>query len=60
MIFWDSDGTLLYGNESLKWSLVRAFEEFEYAILSAGNSEIRYMIGDNPLTDYQGGWNAML
>ena len=31
-IFWDSDGTLLYGNESFKSSLVRAFEEFGYAL----------------------------
>lgn len=26
-IFWDSDGTLLYGNESFKCSLMRAFIE---------------------------------
>jgi len=31
-IFWDSDGTLLYGNESFKISLVRAFEQFGYAL----------------------------
>ena len=31
-IFWDSDGTLLYGNESFKTSLVRAFEQFGYAL----------------------------
>lgn len=31
-IFWDSDGTLLYGNESFTISLVRAFEEFGYPI----------------------------
>lgn len=31
-IFWDSDGTLLYGNESFKSSLVRAFEEFGYTL----------------------------
>ena len=32
VIFWDSDGTLLYGNESFKCSLVRAFEEFGYSL----------------------------
>ena len=26
-IFWDSDGTLLYGNESFKCSLMRAMQE---------------------------------
>ena len=31
-IFWDSDGTLLYGNESFKSSLMRAFDEFGYSI----------------------------
>ncbi len=31
-IFWDSDGTLLYGNESFKCSLMRAFEEFGYVL----------------------------
>ena len=31
-IFWDSDGTLLYGNESFKSSLVRALEEFGYTL----------------------------
>ena len=31
-IFWDSDGTLLYGNESFKCSLVRAFKEFGYSL----------------------------
>lgn len=31
-IFWDSDGTLLYGNESFKSSLVRAFEKLGYAL----------------------------
>ena len=31
-IFWDSDGTLLYGNESFKSSLIRAFEEFGYSL----------------------------
>ena len=33
-------------------------EIFEYAILHAGNPEIRYMIGDNPIADYQGGLNV--
>lgn len=33
-------------------------EIFEYAISSAGNPEIRYMIGDNPVADYQGGLHA--
>lgn len=33
-------------------------EIFEYAILNAGNPEIKYMIGDNPIADYQGGLNA--
>lgn len=33
-------------------------EIFEYAILKAGNPEVKYMIGDNPLTDYQGGSDA--
>lgn len=33
-------------------------EIYDYAILHAGNSEIRYMIGDNPITDYQGGLNV--
>ena len=37
-IFWDSDGTLLYGNESFKCSLIRAFEKF-------GNSRIRNVRG---------------
>lgn len=31
-IFWDSDGTLLYGNESFKYSLMRAFKEFGYTL----------------------------
>jgi len=31
-IFWDSDGTLLYGNESFKCSLVRAFEKYGYSL----------------------------
>lgn len=34
-IFWDSDGTLLYGNESFKCSLIRAFEEFGYVLEEA-------------------------
>lgn len=33
-------------------------EIFEYAISSAGNPDIKYMIGDNPKTDYQGGLDA--
>jgi len=33
-------------------------EIFEYAIESAGNPEVKYMIGDNPVTDYQGGLNT--
>lgn len=32
VIFWDSDGTLLYGNESFKTSLIRTFEKFEYTL----------------------------
>ena len=32
VIFWDSDGTLLYGNESFKCSLIRAFEKFGYSL----------------------------
>ncbi|MBE5927253.1 MAG: HAD family hydrolase [Lachnospiraceae bacterium] len=35
-------------------------EIFEYAIEKAGNPDIKYMIGDNPLTDYEGGMNAGL
>lgn len=31
-IFWDSDGTLLYGNESFKCSLIRSFEALGYAL----------------------------
>lgn len=31
-IFWDSDGTLLYGNESFMKSLVRAFKKFGYSL----------------------------
>lgn len=31
-IFWDSDGTLLYGNESFKTSLLRSFEQFGYSL----------------------------
>lgn len=30
-------------------------EIFEYAIQAAGTPEVKYMIGDNPVTDYQGG-----
>lgn len=33
-------------------------EIYEYAMRKAGNPEIRYMIGDNPVTDYQGGLEA--
>ncbi len=33
-------------------------EIYDYAILHAGNPEIKYMIGDNPITDYQGGLGA--
>ena len=29
-IFWDSDGTLLYANESFKISLIRALENEGY------------------------------
>nr|MBP3599251.1 HAD family hydrolase [Eubacterium sp.] len=31
-IFWDSDGTLLYGNESFLFSLIRAFEKYGYSL----------------------------
>ncbi len=31
-IFWDSDGTLLYGNESFPFALVRAFEKYGYSL----------------------------
>ena len=31
-IFWDSDGTLLYGNESFKISMIRTFEHFRYSL----------------------------
>ncbi len=33
-------------------------EMFEYALEAAGNPEVRYMIGDNPVADYEGGLNA--
>ena len=33
-------------------------EIYEYAISEVGNPEIKYMIGDNPVTDYQGGLEA--
>lgn len=33
-------------------------EIFKYAMEQAGNPEMRYMIGDNPMTDYQGGMKA--
>ena len=35
-------------------------EMFEYALEVAGNPEVRYMIGDNPVADYEGGLNAGL
>lgn len=35
-------------------------EIFEYAVLNAGNPEVRYMIGDNPVADYEGGLKAGL
>lgn len=31
-IFWDSDGTLLYGNESFRISLMRALGEYGYSL----------------------------
>ena len=55
------DGTTLhklYEEAYLPWEWHK--ELFEYALVQAGNPECCYMIGDNPLTDYQGGWNAML
>ena len=33
-------------------------EIYAYAVSHAGNPEVRYMIGDNPVTDYQGGLDA--
>ena len=33
-------------------------EMFEYAMAKAGNPEVCYMIGDNPVADYEGGLNA--
>lgn len=33
-------------------------EIFEYALSQAGNPEVSYMIGDNPIADYQGGLAA--
>ncbi len=33
-------------------------EIFEYALVKAGNPEVCYMIGDNPVADYEGGLNA--
>jgi putative hydrolase of the HAD superfamily len=33
-------------------------EIFEYATAKVGNPEVRYMIGDNPVADYEGGLNA--
>ena len=32
VIFWDSDGTLLYGNESFKSALIRAFQQFGHTL----------------------------
>lgn len=31
-IFWDSDGTLMYGNESFLWSLDKALKNYSYEI----------------------------
>lgn len=33
-------------------------EIFEYAMAKAGNPDVCYMIGDNPVADYEGGQNA--
>lgn len=33
-------------------------EIFEYAMAKAGNPDVCYMIGDNPVADYEGGLNA--
>jgi len=33
-------------------------EMFEYAMAQAGNPEVCYMIGDNPVADYEGSLNA--
>lgn len=33
-------------------------EMFEYAMAKAGNPEVCYMIGDNPVADYEGSLNA--
>ena len=33
-------------------------EIFKYALSQAGNPEVSYMIGDNPIADYQGGLDA--
>ena len=35
-------------------------EIFDYALEKAGNPEVRYMIGDNPVADYEGSLNAGL
>ncbi len=35
-------------------------EMFDYALEAAGNPEVRYMIGDNPVADYEGALNAGL
>ena len=31
-IFWDSDGTLLYGNESFRIALMSSFSEYGYSL----------------------------
>lgn len=33
-------------------------EIFEYALAKAGNPDVRYMIGDNPVADYEGSQNV--
>ena len=33
-------------------------EIYEYAIANAGNPQVRYMVGDNPIADYKGGFDA--
>ena len=33
-------------------------EIYEYAIRMAGNPQVKYMIGDNPVADYEGGLQA--
>ena len=41
-IFWDSDGTLLYGNESFKLSLVRAYKELGYDLSENSAGELMH------------------